>query len=285
MKELKEENGYTADTRPYGINPEGFQSYVPKLGQTAAYKAVAGALEQVVGAATTSLKITLSEVGVQRAVADTAQKLANGAKASAANAAAESPMANARYETLPPSHNRYDKTNAFSFKCGDVYLPISMTYNVRASKRTSSSQLVDGVEIVQMINREPKIISVNLRIEKDKTRLDAVDMARNMAFGNPIGSTTAARSPETDVMELGAVLDSLYENSDVFHIDNDVINKDLHVEWAYMESFEYRTTAGTSVVEISMTLHEINMTENAIIFGQATVNSTSSAGGGGQVSQ
>ena len=49
-----------------------------------------------------------------------------------------------------------------------------------------------------------------------------------------------------------------------------------------MKRFKYTPNPGSTIVDVSMTLHQINMDENAIVFTQETVNTTNPAGGGGR---
>lgn len=88
-------------------------------------------------------------------------------------------------------------------------------------------------------------------------------------------------APVYQIVELGTYLGKLYENADVFAVENKTINNDLLVQWVFMESYTFTVNPGSTVVDIDMKLREINMDENAIVFtDQSTVNSSSSAGGG-----
>lgn len=177
--------------------------------------------------------------------------------------------------------NRTDMSLDFVFRCGDYYMPLSVTYNLRAEKSDATSQLVDGPEIVQRIAKRPKTIEVNIRVDRAErnsrtTRYMDIairDTSINRSDTRLWGEEANVFGPGLDrnifetyptSADLGAMLRDLYENNDVFEIENTVINKVFGVNYVYMKSYDYTTVAGNSTVNISMVLREIDMTANLI---------------------
>lgn len=274
------DNNYTADTRPNDT-----PSDLPSLGQVPAYRAATEGISAIEKAYQSGLKITLSELGFWR------QLVQFGGKARTSNpsfaAMSDTLKGFDRYTTEAKKIDRQDMQNDYVFRCGDYFLPINLTYKVKAEKNDSTSQLIDGAEIVQILNFKPLVVDVQLRIERDMSRIDTHPSASNMAFVDAL-SYEAYRDQNLEgtdpatmaISDLGVALRNLYHTQDVFKIENKVLNNDLGLDWVYMKNYEYSPNAGSTIVDINMTLREINMTENAIVFGNETVNSGNAAGGG-----
>lgn len=256
---------------------------VPRLSDIRAVRQAIGVVDTATDLAAAAVKITLGEIGLAKIMLS---RKVNTPKIGETS----------RYEPVPGSYastgfvERINPKQYYCFRCGDFWLPISTTYEVMASKNTAISQLVDGVEVIQKINNNPKIISMNIRIcrNQEKEGIAAgtgTGNSGNMAFiaNDTAMEDTGGIAPVGmySVVGLGKALAELYERQDVFYIENEAINSDFGVQWVFMESFNFMTNAGSTVVSIDMVLHEVNMEENAVVFtSHDTVDPDVSAGGG-----
>lgn len=192
--------------------------------------------------------------------------------------------------------DRTDMSLDYVFRCGDYYLPLSMTYSVMSEKEEKLSQLVDGPEIVQALNIKPSVIEVNIRLEqapRDRRQ------TRNMSFvssSDALAASTARLQSEISGIlgeesanesieqpspaDFGAVLRNLYKENDVFEIENNTINKVFGITYVYIKSFDYSTNQGSSIVNIRMTLREINMAENIIAIPITDIDTSTTAAAG-----
>lgn len=267
---------------------------LPSLGNTGPYKAVSNALGEAERVTQAGLKITLSEIGFWR------QVVQFGRKANSPGMNRTDPDSN--IEALNNANNDYvateniiyrqDPQYEYVFRCGNYFLPISMWYDVSASKNVVDSQLVDGPNIYEMINKKPKEVRVHLRIERSNNKLDNSGSSRNMAFmatdaaynERSIGEVSPYAAEvnyiEYQVAELSAVLKELYEEKDVFEIEQKTLNNEVGLRWVYMDKYDLTTNQGSTIIDLEMTLKEVNMMENAIIFGESTIITNRSAGGG-----
>ena len=270
---------YTANTTPNDTPND-----LPSLGQIPAYKAVTDGISAVEKAYQAGLKITLAEVGFWRQIVQFRGK----AKTSDPQytGMADALKQSGDYKTAIQSVDRQDIQREYVFRCGDYFLPINLTYEVEGEKNDSTSQLVDGAEILQVLNYKPMVVTVRLRIERNLSRVDTDASASNLSMLDALSYEAYADQvlDNTDpaamaIADLGVALRSLWQGQDVFKIENKVLNNDLGLEWVYMKRFKYTPNPGSTIVDVSMTLHQINMDENAIVFTQETVNTTNPAGG------
>lgn len=265
---------------PLGLSPAAAMNSVPSLGRTTAYQAVSNTIDMLRNTASTSMKIGLAEIGFIKQLRDhggvarsNPDKEQSGGTLALVNKRSDS------YTSSPMGINRQDTEYEFVFRCGDYFLPISFDYSVRAQKTVARSQLVDGAEILQQTFKQPKIVNVSIRLERDLTRIDTYSQASTMSFINAqVEGIETNDRVLYDVMGLGAALDDLYENNDIFRIEHKTLNNDLNMDWVYMEDYEFSTTPGSTIIDIRMTLREVDMNENTIAFIETTIISDSSAG-------
>lgn len=290
-----------------GISAAEIQGKIPSLNDIGAVKLAREALKVGETAAQAALKISLAEIGVWRTLFTYGGKSRTLGVLGQENRYPQSinpfgPENN--YHAQSPVYDRFNPENSYVFKCGDYFLPISFNYSVSAQKKTAISQLVDGPEIIQQTYKGAKVINVNIKIEQKTSRYNITygDMP-SLAFMKAISPDAGYEDnyeyegseyedqyvPAVDEIEnalvgLGIALRSLYEEQDVFTIEQKEINTELGVTNVFMEQYSYSTTPGSTQVNISMTLREVNM-DDQIQFGnqgQSTIDSTSSAGGGAQ---
>lgn len=291
-------NDYRANSHGfYGVSASDVSASLPSLMDSSLYRAGSDAINVAEGFYQTGLKLSLSEIGFWKQVFQYGMKAnTSGLTTKIEGSAAENNLNgrdNNYQASTPVVYNRQDQNNEYVFRCGDYFLPLSFSYSIRASKSTAISQLVDGVEIIQHINKKPKMVDLQIRIERNQNRIQNTNTGSNMSF-----VSSDLYSPNSDIrptiygveagsdpalmalVELGTALNSLYENQDVFEIEHKTLNNDFGLNWVFMEDFEFNTNPGSTIVDIKMTLHQVNMAENAIIFGEATINPDTSAGGG-----
>lgn len=275
---LPQRNSYTASSEGrFRATKASVASSLPSLSDIGAYKAVSELGGLVEESYQTGLKISLAEIGVWRQIISYGGVARSPGLRGRDYPGLESLPGDGgqNYSVAPRAINRRDPNNDFVFRCGDYFLPLSFTYNVRADKQTAVSQLVDGPAVYQQINKNPKTVSISIQIQRDQEKAGDSDDA-SMAFASPDNSSQYA----LQIRGLGSALNDLYERQDVFYIENKTLNNDLQLQYVYMEDYTFTVNQGSSIVDIEMTLREVNMQENAIVFGSATVNPDKSAGGG-----
>lgn len=141
------------------------------------------------------------------------------------------------------------------FVCGDYYAPLSLNFSVSAQKITDESQLADGINIVQRVAKGPKVVSVSFNIQRREAQ-EVEDMSattirrRNARGGDP-----------TPVYKLTRFLDELYENDEVFAIENTVLNDEIGIGWAFIKSYRFSPMQGDTFGSINLVLQEVNIAD------------------------
>lgn len=141
------------------------------------------------------------------------------------------------------------------FLCGDYYAPLSLNFSVSARKVTDESQLVDGINITQRVAKGPRQVSVSFQIERLETDNDRIEDVSATTLRHK-GQNGAAPTP---VYKLTQFLGELYENDEVFAIQNTVLNYELGISWAFIRDYRFTPMQGSTFGAISMTLQEVNV--------------------------
>lgn len=236
------------------------------------YQTVGNYVEDAYNAAQRGYKIVMAEAGI-------AKQLLRGRAAYSydemGNVAVtvNSPFVsrNDRYSAGGVSLGRYDPNQDYYFKCGDYFLPLSFTYSVNAKKHTASSQLVDGPVIFERVYKEPKIISVNIRVQTKQ--LSPATSNLFAAYESTVNDTEGDPY-KLELENLSSMFNDLFENQDVFRIVNTFINQNLHVNYVYMSEYDVSPQAGSLLTEIRMQLIEVDVTSNVISEDAANVVTT-----------
>lgn len=156
------------------------------------------------------------------------------------------------------------------FVCGDYYTPLSLNFSVSAQKITDESQLVDGINIVQRVAKGPKVVAVSFNIQRREPQ-EVGDMSatalrrRNSRGGDP-----------TPVYKLTRFLEELYENDEVFAVENTVLNNEIGIYWAFIKSYRFSPMQGDTFGAISMVLQEVNVTDPLLYTDEANVEDSQS---------
>lgn len=156
------------------------------------------------------------------------------------------------------------------FACGDYYAPLSLNFSVSAQKITDESQLVDGINIVQRVAKGPKVVSVSFNIQRREPQ-EVGDMSatalrrRNSRGGDP-----------TPVYKLNRFLEELYENDEVFAVENTVLNNEIGVYWAFIKSYRFSPMQGDTFGSVNMVLQEVNITDPLLYTDEANVEDSQS---------
>lgn len=156
------------------------------------------------------------------------------------------------------------------FVCGDYYAPLSLNFSVSAQKITDESQLVDGINIVQRVAKGPKVVSVSFNIQRLKAQ-EGEDMSattirrRNARGGDP-----------TPVYKLTRFLDELYENDEVFAIENTVLNDEIGIGWAFIKSYRFSPMQGDTFGSINLVLQEVNIADPLLYTNSANTQDSQS---------
>lgn len=141
------------------------------------------------------------------------------------------------------------------FLCGDYYAPLSLNFSVSASKVTDESQLVDGINITQRVAKGPKRVTVSFQIERLESDNDRIEDVSATTIRHK-GRNGANPTP---VYKLTQFLGDLYENDEVFAIENTVLNYEIGISWAFIRDYRFTPMQGTTFGSISMTLQEVNV--------------------------
>lgn len=240
------------------------------------------AKEQVLDAADAVLnarKIVLSQAGIVRVLIESpGGKIRTGDNTPEMSPA---PLSTQKYSTSTHQDDAQRISDALSgltddpiadaiFVCGDYYAPLSLNFSVSAQKITDESQLVDGINIVQRVAKGPKVVSVSFNIQRRKAQ-KVEDMSattirrRNARGGDP-----------TPVYKLTRFLDELYENDEVFAIENTVLNDEIGIGWAFIKSYRFSPMQGDTFGSINLVLQEVNIADPLLYTNSANTQDSQS---------
>lgn len=240
------------------------------------------AKDQVLDAADAVLnarKIVLSQAGIVRVLIESpGGKIRTGDNTPEMSPA---PLSTQEYSTSTHEDDAQRISDALSgltddpiadaiFVCGDYYAPLSLNFSVSAQKITDESQLVDGINIVQRVAKGPKVVSVSFNIQRRKAQ-EVEDMSattirrRNARGGDP-----------TPVYKLTRFLDELYENDEVFAIENTVLNDEIGIGWAFIKSYHFSPMQGDTFGSINLVLQEVNIADPLLYTNSANTQDSQS---------
>lgn len=240
------------------------------------------AKDQVLDAADAVLnarKIVLSEAGIVRVLIESpGGKIRTGDNTPEMSPA---PLSTQEYSTSTHEDDAQRISDALSgltddpiadaiFVCGDYYAPLSLNFSVSAQKITDESQLVDGINIVQRVAKGPKVVSVSFNIQRREAQ-KVEDMSattirrRNARGGDP-----------TPVYKLTRFLDELYENDEVFAIENTVLNNEIGIGWAFIKSYRFSPMQGDTFGSINLVLQEVNIADPLLYTNSANTQDSQS---------
>lgn len=240
------------------------------------------AKDQVLDAADAVLnarKIVLSQAGIVRVLIESpGGKIRTGDNTPEMSPA---PLSTQEYSTSTHEDDAQRISDALSgltddpiadaiFVCGDYYAPLSLNFSVSAQKITDESQLVDGINIVQRVAKGPKVVSVSFNIQRREAQ-EVEDMSattirrRNARGGDP-----------TLVYKLTRFLDELYENDEVFAIENTVLNDEIGIGWAFIKSYRFSPMQGDTFGSINLVLQEVNIADPLLYTNSANTQDSQS---------
>lgn len=240
------------------------------------------AKDQVLDAADAVLnarKIVLSQAGIVRVLIESpGGKIRTGDNTPEMSPA---PLSTREYSTSTHEDDAQRISDALSgltddpiadaiFVCGDYYAPLSLNFSVSAQKITDESQLVDGINIVQRVAKGPKAVSVSFNIQRREAQ-EVEDMSattirrRNARGGDP-----------TPVYKLTRFLDELYENDEVFAIENTVLNDEIGIGWAFIKSYRFSPMQGDTFGSINLVLQEVNIADPLLYTNSANTQDSQS---------
>lgn len=240
------------------------------------------AKEQVLdaaGAVLNARKIVLSQAGIVRVLIESpGGKIRTGDNTPEMSPA---PLSTQEYSTSTHEDDAQRISDALSgltddpiadaiFVCGDYYAPLSLNFSVSAQKITDESQLVDGINIVQRVAKGPKVVSVSFNIQRREAQ-EVEDMSattirrRNARGGDP-----------TPVYKLTRFLDELYENDEVFAIENTVLNDEIGIGWAFIKSYRFSPMQGDTFGSINLVLQEVNIADPLLYTNSANTQDSQS---------
>lgn len=156
------------------------------------------------------------------------------------------------------------------FVCGDYYAPLSLNFSVSAQKITDESQLVDGINIVQRVAKGPKVVSVSFNIQRREAQ-EVEDMS-----ATTIRRRNARGGEPTPVYKLTRFLDELYENDEVFAIENTVLNDEIGIGWAFIKSYRFSPMQGDTFGSINLVLQEVNIADPLLYTNSANTQDSQS---------
>lgn len=240
------------------------------------------AKDQVLDAADAVLnarKIVLSQAGIVRVLIESpGGKIRTGDNTPEMSPA---PLSTQEYSTSTHEDDAQRISDALSgltddpiadaiFVCGDYYAPLSLNFSVSAQKITDESQLVDGINIVQRVAKGPKVVSVSFNIQ----RREAQEVEDTSA--TTIRRRNARGGDPTPVYKLTRFLDELYENDEVFAIENTVLNDEIGIGWAFIKSYRFSPMQGDTFGSINLVLQEVNIADPLLYTNSANTQDSQS---------
>lgn len=272
------------NTRDHQNTQDTFTQAVTHLQQAASSpeQIYQRAKDQVLDAADAVLnarKIVLSQAGIVRVLIESpGGKIRTGDNTPEMSPA---PLSTQEYSTSTHEDDAQRISDALSgltddpiadaiFVCGDYYAPLSLNFSVSAQKITDESQLVDGINIVQRVAKGPKVVSVSFNIQRREAQ-EVEDMSattirrRNARGGDP-----------TPVYKLTRFLDELYENDEVFAIENTVLNNEIGIGWAFIKSYRFSPMQGDTFGSINLVLQEVNIADPLLYTNSANTQDSQS---------
>lgn len=240
------------------------------------------AKDQVLDAADAVLnarKIVLSQAGIVRVLIESpGGKIRTGDNTPEMSPA---PLSTQEYSTSTHEDDAQRISDALSgltddpiadaiFVCGDYYAPLSLNFSVSAQKITDESQLVDGINIVQRVAKGPKVVSVSFNIQRRKAQ-EVEDMP-----ATTIRRRNARGWDPTPVYKLTRFLDELYENDEVFAIENTVLNDEIGIGWAFIKSYRFSPMQGDTFGSINLVLQEVNIADPLLYTNSANTQDSQS---------
>lgn len=158
-------------------------------------------------------------------------------------------------DSKTPTLDRFDSTELFSVQVDQYYMPLSQTFSLRAKKNLQTSNLVDGIEIIEQTRKEAKTIDCTMRItlREDQERLKIV-RAGNI------------------VAELDEFLNEIYEEDKVVRINNQYINSTCLVDYVMMTDYKFVPSPGRKSFQFDFTLREIIYGDNVLTFDSRQLN-------------
>lgn len=240
------------------------------------------AKDQVLDAADAVLnarKIVLSQAGIVRVLIESpGGKIRTGDNTPEMSPA---PLSTQEYSTSTHEDDAQRISDALSgltddpiadaiFVCGDYYAPLSLNFSVSAQKITDESQLVDGINIVQRVAKGPKVVSVSFNIQRREAQ-EVEDMS-----ATTIRRRNARGVDPTPVYKLTRFLDELYENDEVFAIENTVLNNEIGIGWAFIKSYRFSPMQGDTFGSINLVLQEVNIADPLLYTNSANTQDSQS---------
>lgn len=238
------------------------------------------AKDQVLDAADAVLnarKIVLSQAGIVRVLIESpGGKIRTGDNTPEMSPA---PLSTQEYSTSTHEDDAQRISDALSgltddpiadaiFVCGDYYAPLSLNFSVSAQKITDESQLVDGINIVQRVAKGPKVVSVSFNIQRRE--------AQEVMSATTIRRRNARGGDPTPVYKLTRFLDELYENDEVFAIENTVLNDEIGIGWAFIKSYRFSPMQGDTFGSINLVLQEVNIADPLLYTNSANTQDSQS---------
>lgn len=158
------------------------------------------------------------------------------------------------------------------FACGDYWLPLSLRFSVRSSKVLDNSQLVDGPNITQRVAKNPKMVNVSFDIER-RERTDDLQ-AQNYVDATSIRYSSDSSTDKQAIYKLTKMLSDLFENNDVFEVQNSVLNDEIGINWAVMTDYRFSPDKGSTFARVSFTLQEVNVKDPLLYQSDTSTEST-----------
>lgn len=151
-----------------------------------------------------------------------------------------------------PTFERYDSSKDWFFRCGNYFMPLSIRFTLHAQKNLQESQLVDGPTIIERVSKAPKTIDVTVRLERKETESPtALHVVSDENLYNPVS-------------DISAMIHDLYDNRDVFQIDNPILNREHGVTHVVMREYSITPSEGSTLMTLQMSLTQIDMDANII---------------------
>lgn len=145
------------------------------------------------------------------------------------------------------------------FACGDYWMPLSISFSVSSRKVLDNSQLVDGPNITQRVTKSPKMVNVSFSIERKE--LPQEEQNADYIEATSIRFSEDSTTDKQAIYKMTRMLQDLYENNDVFQVQNPVLNDEIGISWAVMTDYRFSPSEGSTFARVSFTLQEVNVND------------------------
>lgn len=153
--------------------------------------------------------------------------------------------------------DRQDFKQPSYLRLGDTVLPPTQTYELRGGVETNSSQLIDGIDVIQLTRKKAKTIDCEIKFVFSPRETD---------------DTFSIRGKLDEIRDFATVIRELADSLAVFEVANERINSNFGVTYAIMTEYRFRENAGSNICVFNFTLVEVAFGANVLTLDARTTS-------------